>query len=42
MAAIFGAPVMEPGGKLAATASRASASSRSRPRTVETIWKTVA
>jgi hypothetical protein len=38
MAAIFGAPVTDPGGKVAPIASDHPMPSRSRPRTVETRW----
>jgi hypothetical protein len=39
---IFGAPVIEPAGKAAATASARDASGRKRASIVETIWCTVA
>ena len=40
IAASFGAPVIEPGGKAARSASSASQPARKRPRTVETSWNT--
>ena len=38
----FGAPVIDPAGKSARSASTVPTSSRSRPRTVETSWCTEA
>jgi hypothetical protein len=42
MVLIFGAPVMEPAGNAAATASARGAPGLSRASTVLTIWCTVA